>query len=64
MVKRDENTNCKYPHFELGKGRPYDGVENPREESEEAVATFMAWRVDCSKDDCPKDDVEDEVKEE
>jgi arylsulfatase A-like enzyme len=44
MIKRHQLTIAKHPHFELGKGRPYDGIQNLRPESKEAVATFMSWQ--------------------
>ena len=43
MAKRHMMTIAKYPHFKLGKGRPYDGIENLRPESKEIVETFMSW---------------------
>jgi len=33
----------KYPHFPIGKGKPYEGIENLRPESKETVETFMSW---------------------
>ena len=30
---------------ELGKGKPYEGIDNLCPESKETVATFMSWRV-------------------
>jgi arylsulfatase len=44
MAKRHMITIAKYPHFELGKGRPYEGIENLRPESKEAVESFMSWQ--------------------
>jgi arylsulfatase len=44
MVKRHMMTIVKHPHNKLGKGRPYEGIENLRPESKEAVATFMSWQ--------------------
>jgi len=44
MAKRHMMTIAKYPHFKLGKGRPYDGIENLRPESKEIVETFMSWQ--------------------
>ena len=44
MAKRHMMTIAKYPHFELGKDRPYGGIENLRPESEEIVETFMSWQ--------------------
>jgi arylsulfatase len=43
MAKRHMMTIAKYPHFKLGKGRPYEGIENLRPESKEVVETFMSW---------------------
>jgi len=44
MVKRHMMTIAKYPHNELGKGKPYEGIENLRPESKETVETFMSWQ--------------------
>lgn len=44
MVKRHMMTIAKYPHNELGKGRPYEGIVNLRPESKKAVETFLAWQ--------------------
>ena len=44
MIKRHMMTIVKHPHNKLGKGRPYEGIENLRPESNEAVATFMSWQ--------------------
>lgn len=33
----------KYPHAKIGKGKPYEGIDNLRPESQEAVETFMSW---------------------
>ena len=44
MVARHMMTTAKYPHNKLGKGRPYEGIENLRPESKEIVETFMSWR--------------------
>ena len=44
MVMRHMMTTAKYPHFKLGKGRPYEGIENLRPESREIVETFMSWQ--------------------
>lgn len=43
MIKRHMMSIQKYPHAELGKGKPYGGIENLRPESKEAVETFMSW---------------------
>ena len=44
MVKRHMMMIAKYPHNELGKGKPYEGIENLRPESVETVNTFMSWQ--------------------
>ncbi len=44
MAKRHMMTIMKYPHAQLGKGRPYNGIENLRPESQEAVDLFMSWQ--------------------
>ena len=44
MAKRHMMTFAKYPHFKLGKGRPYEGIENLRPESKEVVETFISWQ--------------------
>jgi arylsulfatase A-like enzyme len=44
MAKRHLLTVAKYPHFKLGKGRPYTGIENLRPESKQIVETFMSWQ--------------------
>jgi len=43
MVKRHMMTIAKHPHTKLGKGRPYEGIENLRPESKETVENFMSW---------------------
>lgn len=43
MAKRHMMTIKKYPHLELGKGRPYEGIENLRPETKKTVETFMSW---------------------
>ena len=43
MATRHMMTIAKYPHAKLGKGRPYEGIENLRPESKEVVETFMSW---------------------
>jgi arylsulfatase len=37
-------TVARYPHNKLGKGTPYEGIENLRPESVKAVETFMSWQ--------------------
>ncbi len=44
MAKRHMMTIAKYPHAKLGKGRPYEGIENLRPESKETVEIFMSWQ--------------------
>jgi len=44
IAKRHMMTIAKYPHAKLGKGRPYEGIENLRPESKETVETFMSWQ--------------------
>jgi arylsulfatase len=44
MIKRHMLTIAKYPHAKLGKGRPYEGIENLRPESKEAVEIFVSWQ--------------------
>jgi arylsulfatase len=44
MVKRHMMMVAKYPHAKLGKGKPYEGIDNLRPESKETVATFMSWQ--------------------
>ncbi len=44
MAKRHAMTIAKYPHFKLGKGAPYTGIENLRPESKATVDVFMSWQ--------------------
>jgi arylsulfatase len=44
MVKRHMMKIAQYPHAKLGKGKPYEGIDNLRPESKETVATFMSWQ--------------------
>ncbi|WP_434051220.1 MAG: sulfatase-like hydrolase/transferase [Roseibium sp.] len=44
MVKRHQKTIAKYPHLPLGKGRPYEGIENLRPESELTREVFASWQ--------------------
>jgi arylsulfatase len=44
MAKRHMMTIGKYPHAKLGKGRPYEGIENLRPESKATVEDFMSWQ--------------------
>ena len=43
MVKRHMMTIARYPHAKLGKGKPYEGIDNLRPESIATVETFMSW---------------------
>lgn len=43
MVKRHHKMIAKYPHLPLGKGVPYEGIENLRPESEQARNVFTSW---------------------
>ncbi len=45
MVKRHNLMIAQYPHLPLGKGVPYEGIENLRPESEEARAVFSSWQA-------------------
>lgn len=45
MAKRHQLTIMKHPHAKLGKGVPYQGIENLRPESKETVETFMSWQM-------------------
>ena len=44
MLKRHQLTIARYPHTQLDRGRPYDGIENLRPETEEIVEIFMSWQ--------------------
>ncbi len=44
MVKRHAITIAKHPHLPLGKGVPYEGIENLRPESELAREVFASWQ--------------------
>ena len=44
MVKRHLITIARYPHLPLGKGVPYEGIENLRPESEKARDVFSSWQ--------------------
>jgi arylsulfatase len=44
MVKRHKMTIAKYPHAPLGKGVPYEGIENLRPESQKAREVFDSWQ--------------------
>ncbi|CTQ51787.1 Arylsulfatase precursor [Roseibium album] len=44
MVKRHQITIAQHPHLALGKGVPYEGIENLRPESELAREVFASWQ--------------------
>ncbi len=44
MIKRHQKTIAQYPHLPLGKGVPYEGIENLRPESELARDVFQSWQ--------------------
>jgi arylsulfatase len=44
MIKRHMVMIAKYPHATLGKGKPYEGIDNLRPESKETVAIFLSWQ--------------------
>ena len=44
MVKRHMMMIAQYPHLPLGKGVPYEGIENLRPESEKAREVFSSWQ--------------------
>ncbi|MEP4767732.1 MAG: sulfatase-like hydrolase/transferase [Roseibium sp.] len=44
MAKRHQKMIEKYPHLPLGKGVPYEGIENLRPESELAREVFASWQ--------------------
>jgi arylsulfatase A-like enzyme len=44
MVKRHMLTIAQYPHLPLGKGVPYEGIENLRPESIRAREVFASWQ--------------------
>jgi arylsulfatase A-like enzyme len=43
MAKRHQMSIKKYPHNKLGKGKPYEGIENLRPETQATVESFMSW---------------------
>jgi len=43
LIQRHVMQIKKYPHAEVGKGRPYSGIDNLRPESEKMVDDFMSW---------------------
>lgn len=44
IIERHMKTVQKYPHAEVGRDRPYSGIENLRPESVEMVDNFMSWQ--------------------
>jgi arylsulfatase len=44
MVKRHQIKISQHPHLPLGKGVPYEGIENLRPESELAREVFASWQ--------------------
>ncbi|MDJ0860235.1 MAG: sulfatase-like hydrolase/transferase [Dinoroseobacter sp.] len=44
MAKRHQKMIAKYPHAPLGKGVPYEGIDNLRPESELAREVFSSWQ--------------------
>ncbi|EEE38127.1 arylsulfatase [Rhodobacteraceae bacterium KLH11] len=44
MIKRHRKMIAKYPHSEIGKGTPYEGIENLRPETELTRDVFMSWQ--------------------
>ncbi len=43
MAKRHMMMQQEYPHLPIGKGVPYEGIDNLRPETKDTVATFMSW---------------------
>lgn len=43
MAKRHHKTTSKYPHSPIGKGVPYEGIDNLRPESELTREVFASW---------------------
>lgn len=44
MIYRHKIKIGQHPHNELGKGKPYGGIDNLRPESVETVETFLSWK--------------------
>jgi arylsulfatase len=44
MIKRHKLKTMQFPHNELGRGKPYEGIDNLRPETDELVSTFMSWQ--------------------
>ena len=45
MATRHMMMIAKHPHAELGKGKPYEGIENLRPESKATVELFNSWQA-------------------
>ncbi len=43
MIKRHQLKIAEYPHLPLGKGKPYEGIDNLRPESIETREVFDSW---------------------
>jgi len=43
MVKRHMMMQQEYPNLPIGKGVPYEGIDNLRPETKDTVATLMSW---------------------
>lgn len=43
MIKRHALTIAKYPHLPLGKGKPYEGIDNLRPETIQTRDVFDSW---------------------
>ncbi|WP_299663451.1 sulfatase-like hydrolase/transferase [uncultured Ruegeria sp.] len=44
MVKRHQKMIAKYPHAVIGRGIPYEGIDNLRPETELTREVFMSWQ--------------------
>ncbi len=44
MIKRHQKMIANYPHTEIGRGIPYEGIDNLRPESELTRDVFMSWQ--------------------
>ena len=49
MIARHLMTIAKYPHAELTRGIPYEGIDNLRPESKKTVEIFMSWQPPIQK---------------
>ncbi|MEM1313976.1 MAG: sulfatase-like hydrolase/transferase [Pseudomonadota bacterium] len=45
MVKRHQLTIAQHPHLPLGKGVPYEGIENLRPETLQTREVFASWQA-------------------